>query len=175
MNTETDLSATFCYRHPNVETGLRCNRCGKPICAKCARKTPVGFRCPDCIREQQDKFYSGNTLDYLIAAVIAFPASLLAAAGFTYILGGLGFFIIFIAFLLAPAAGGLIAEAVRWGVKRRRSRYLGHVAAACLVLATLVVASPMLLMLIFSGDGWGLIAPSLFAFLGASTVLARLR
>jgi hypothetical protein len=29
-------------------TGLRCTRCGKPICPLCAVRTPVGLRCPDC-------------------------------------------------------------------------------------------------------------------------------
>jgi hypothetical protein len=29
-------------------TGLRCSRCGKPICPLCAVRTPVGLRCPDC-------------------------------------------------------------------------------------------------------------------------------
>ena len=37
-----------CSYHPNVMTGLRCNRCGKPICPQCAVRTPVGMRCPDC-------------------------------------------------------------------------------------------------------------------------------
>ncbi len=37
-----------CSYHPNVLTGLRCNRCGKPICPQCAVRTPVGMRCPDC-------------------------------------------------------------------------------------------------------------------------------
>ncbi|MGC4105047.1 MAG: hypothetical protein QM753_01675 [Thermomicrobiales bacterium] len=37
-----------CSYHPNVMTGLRCSRCGKPICPECAVHTPVGWRCPDC-------------------------------------------------------------------------------------------------------------------------------
>ncbi len=37
-----------CTYHPNVLTGLRCSRCGKPICPKCGVRTPVGMRCPDC-------------------------------------------------------------------------------------------------------------------------------
>lgn len=37
-----------CSYHPEVQTGLRCSRCGKPICPKCAVRTPVGLRCPDC-------------------------------------------------------------------------------------------------------------------------------
>lgn len=37
-----------CSYHPNVMTGLRCSRCGKPICPQCGVRTPVGMRCPDC-------------------------------------------------------------------------------------------------------------------------------
>src|SRR5687768_1998682 len=37
-----------CSYHPNTMTGLRCSRCGKPICPQCAVRTPVGLRCPDC-------------------------------------------------------------------------------------------------------------------------------
>lgn len=51
----TETQATFpatgpvpCADHPDVETRLRCSRCGKPICPRCAVRTPVGMRCPDC-------------------------------------------------------------------------------------------------------------------------------
>jgi len=169
--TGTGSEVTFCYRHPDVETGLRCNRCGKPICPKCAVRTPVGFRCPDCIREQEAKYYSGSNLDYVIGAVITFPLSLIAAALFTFILGRFGFFIIFIALFVAPAVGGFIAEAVRWAVRKRRSRYLGHVVAGCLILATV----PFFIYMLLIGNMWGLIAPGMFVFLGSTTVLARLR
>ncbi|MCC7024078.1 MAG: hypothetical protein IT338_14740 [Thermomicrobiales bacterium] len=37
-----------CAEHPDTETRLRCSRCGKPICPRCAVRTPVGMRCPDC-------------------------------------------------------------------------------------------------------------------------------
>lgn len=167
----TESGLAVCYRHPQVETGLRCNRCNKPICPKCAHRTPVGFRCPDCIREQEDKYYSGGTSDYVIAIVVAFPLSLIAAALFTLILGGLGFWVIFIGFFVAPAVGGFIAEAVRWAVRKRRSRYLGRVVAACLILGTL----PFLLLTLLGGTFYGLIAPGIFLFLGTTTVLARLR
>lgn len=168
---ETGSEVTVCYRHPDVETGLRCNRCGKPICPKCAVRTPVGFRCPDCIREQEAKYYSGTNLDYLIAAVIAFPLSLISAALFTTILGRFGFFIIFIALFAAPAVAGFIAEAVRWAVRKRRSRYLGHVVAGCLILAT----APFIIYMLLIGNIWGLIAPGMLIFLGSTTILARLR
>jgi hypothetical protein len=166
---ETGLGV--CYRHPEIETGLRCNKCGKYICTKCAQRTPVGFRCPDCIREQENKYYTGGNMDYVIAAVIALPLSLVAAWVFTFILGGFGFFTLIIAFFAAPFAAGIIAEAVRWGVGRRRSRYLRHVVAGCLVLATV----PFILMMLFAGAFFGLITPAMLIFLGTTTIAARLR
>ena len=168
---EGDRGLVFCYRHPDVETGLRCNRCGKPICPKCARRTPVGFRCPDCIREQEDKFYTGGNTDYLIAVAISFPLSLLAAGLFTFLLSGFWFFwTLLIGFFVAPAVAGFIAEAVRWGVRKRRSRYLSRVVAGSLILATL----PFVLFSLLGGAG-GLIASGMFLVLGTTTVLARLR
>jgi membrane associated rhomboid family serine protease len=39
---------TVCYRHPRVETGVRCSDCGRPICTDCMVFGPVGIRCPEC-------------------------------------------------------------------------------------------------------------------------------
>ena len=89
-----ETEAVFCYRHPNVETGLRCNRCNKPICAKCAQRSPVGFRCPDCVVEIEDRFYSqakGELNPYDQPLDIPF---------FTYILIGLNI-VIWLAMTLA--------------------------------------------------------------------------
>ena len=41
---------TYCYRHPDRQTGLRCSRCDRPICGECANPAPVGQRCPDHAR-----------------------------------------------------------------------------------------------------------------------------
>jgi membrane associated rhomboid family serine protease len=41
---------TFCYRHPDRQTGLRCSRCDRPICGECANPAPVGQLCPDDAR-----------------------------------------------------------------------------------------------------------------------------
>ncbi len=44
--------AITCYRHPDRVTGLRCSRCGRPICGECAVPVPVGQLCPDDARDR---------------------------------------------------------------------------------------------------------------------------
>jgi membrane associated rhomboid family serine protease len=44
--------AETCYRHPDRETRVSCSSCGKPICPDCMTPTPVGMRCPDCMRQR---------------------------------------------------------------------------------------------------------------------------
>jgi membrane associated rhomboid family serine protease len=41
-----------CYRHPDRETGVSCSSCGRPICPDCMTPTPVGMRCPECMRQR---------------------------------------------------------------------------------------------------------------------------
>jgi membrane associated rhomboid family serine protease len=53
----SEATPLYCYRHPQVETSLRCNRCNKPICPKCAQRTPVGFRCAECVSAIEDRYY----------------------------------------------------------------------------------------------------------------------
>jgi membrane associated rhomboid family serine protease len=48
-----------CYRHPDVETGVHCTRCGKPICAECMIQAPVGHQCPDCVAGARQEFRRG--------------------------------------------------------------------------------------------------------------------
>jgi len=47
-----DLEVKYCYRHPQRETGVSCSNCGRPICHECMISAPVGFRCPECVKEQ---------------------------------------------------------------------------------------------------------------------------
>lgn len=175
MTTE-DPNISFCAYHPQRETRLRCNRCNKPICSECAVLTPTGYRCKDCVRNQQKVFETAHSTDYLagvlVAGVLSFIGSLICSF--------LGFFTI----LLAPAAGVAISEVVRWVIRRRRGQLLFRVIAG----ATLAGALPLALidlsrLLLVSGAGnpssaligfLPLIWKGLYAFLVVSTVYYRL-
>jgi hypothetical protein len=133
LSTELGGGLTFCVNHPHVETALRCNKCGDPICARCAVHTPVGYRCERCILDQQSIFFTGLPTDYIIAAVV----SLLLAAVGAYIASYLG---IFFAIFIGMGAGALVSDLTWRAVGRRRSRYLWLVVCGGIILATLGVS-----------------------------------
>ena len=47
----TTQTENRCYRHPDRETFVKCQRCGRPICGQCQTLAPVGVHCPECVRE----------------------------------------------------------------------------------------------------------------------------
>lgn len=52
MSSESSPSSgPVCYRHPDRETYIRCQRCERYVCPDCSRDAAVGVHCLDCIRE----------------------------------------------------------------------------------------------------------------------------
>jgi len=45
--------ASTCYRHPDRQSFVLCQRCGRTICGECQTPAPVGVICPECMREQR--------------------------------------------------------------------------------------------------------------------------
>ncbi len=170
----SEPEVVYCVNHPQVETRLRCNKCGTPICPRCAVQTPVGFRCPQCIRSQQAIFYTATSSDYAIAVVVGLVLSTIAA----FIFGRIG---IFLALILGPVAGGVIAEIVRWAIRRRRGRWIWLVVSSCIVTGALVVALYPFLFHLFTPQPVAYL-PTLFRIdliiyvaLAVGTTYARLR
>jgi len=161
---------TTCYIHPNVETNLRCNKCGQYICARCAVRTPVGYRCKQCINQQQTVFFTGVPTDYVIASVLSI------------VLGGaLGFLLgrsLFFALIFSAPAGGLIGSIVYRATGKRRVRNMAYVVAAGVVIGTIVAYVPMLINVWPITDPADLIAfapPVLYLGLCAVVAAARFR
>lgn len=164
-----ELNITYCENHPNVESTLRCNRCEKPICAKCAVLTETGYRCKECVRTQQKTFDTATSFDYILAVGIAV---ILAFIG-SLIVRWIGFFTIF----LAPVAGIIIAEAIRRAIQRRRSKRLFQATAAATAFGGLL---PVLSVLALTGLSVGLgslfffLWPIVYTVIATSTVYYRL-
>lgn len=164
-----------CYRHPDRSTSLRCYNCQKPICIDCAKKTPVGYICPDCLREAEDAFYNNKPTDYLIAALVSFPISLLA--GFILINFQLGFFFYIILFLVSGAIGGFIGRITKRAIGYRRGRYLPGLVVAMMILGVLIPALPILLATLSGNVGalTILIGPGIYLFVASSAAYWQMR
>lgn len=46
-------SDNFCYRHPDRQSFVLCQRCLRTICPECQTQAAVGVICPECLRDQQ--------------------------------------------------------------------------------------------------------------------------
>src|SRR6266487_5079101 len=67
-----------CYRHPDREAGVRCQRCERPVCPACMVPAPVGVQCVECVRRLQPQVTAGRRLR--VALAWASVSSLLIAA-----------------------------------------------------------------------------------------------
>lgn len=176
--TNSDVSPQFCYKHPTTETGLRCNRCDRPICARCAIHTETGYRCPECIRIQQKVFDTARWYDFIVAICVAITLSFLGSL----LVSIIGFFTIF----LSPVAGMMISEIVRFLIHRRRNRRLFKLVGVSVFIGGIVTTIPSL-FLFFTGVtadtsgltylGYSLLSfvwPLVFSILASTTCYYRL-
>jgi hypothetical protein len=169
----------YCTWHPNVETGLRCNRCGRPMCPKCAVQHPVGLRCKECIRETRSPIYSPATRDYLIAGSVGLVLSTIAGLIMNAI-GGIWFLALFI----GPAIGAGIAD-LMFRTVRKRGKGMAILAGVCMVLGVMlgsvcsslgmilaIAASSPSLLNIFNVFNFGTL---IYLITGVAAAYARLR
>jgi len=56
VTDSTSASSNTCYRHPDRQSFVLCQRCGRTICPECQTPAAVGVHCPECVREQRAKF-----------------------------------------------------------------------------------------------------------------------
>jgi MFS family permease len=162
----------YCANHPNVETTLRCNRCEKPICPKCAISTPTGYRCKECVKGQQKTFETAKVQDFVLGGSVA---AILALLG-SFIVPRLGFFTI----ILSPVAGVIIAEVVRAIIQKRRSKRLYQIIVGSIILGCLpLLLSALVTTFFFLSNGnlsalWAVLLQGIYTFMVATTAYYRL-
>ncbi len=125
-----------CAIHPDIETSLRCGKCGKPICPKCLVQTPVGARCPDCARLYKLPTFKVTTQYYLRAVGTALGMAIVCGLVWGVVLGLMPFF--YLNFLLAAGVGYAIGEVVSLSVNRKRGTGLAIVAGTAVAISYLV-------------------------------------
>ena len=168
VETAGEREAMVCYRHPSRETGLRCAQCNRPICTKCAIHTPVGYRCPQCIREREDVFYTANVLDYLLAGVAALVLGVLAGL----FVPRLGFFVIFV----GPFAGTLIGRVAFRAARRHHGRWLPHLVAAMVVFGALLPLFDVLVGMLFGQINiFRLLWPAIYVFMATGAAYYQVK
>jgi hypothetical protein len=164
---------TYCPQHPAVATQMRCNKCGRLLCLKCAVQTPVGYRCKECVYQQQNVYFNAKGHDNLIALGISFGLALVVTP-LVALLSDLFYYgAFYLAFFTGPLAGSLLAQLIRLVVARRRGRHLRYFVLAGLVAgATLALTFVSLALgIVFFFD----LPLLIFLFLALTTLYQLLR
>jgi hypothetical protein len=159
---------TFCAVHPDRETSLQCNKCGRYMCVQCAVSTPVGYRCKECVRGHEDKFFNATPADPAIVFVVC---AVLAGVG-AFIAGQFGGFALLLILIASAPVGGFISEMAIRAIQRRRGRYVPVAAAVGTALGGL---SPLLYILAMTGIFLPNLTILLFAGIVTATVYGRFR
>jgi len=58
MTQLPDSPDNYCYRHPDRQSFVLCQRCGRTICPQCQTQAAVGVHCPECVRESRQSMPS---------------------------------------------------------------------------------------------------------------------
>jgi hypothetical protein len=122
-----------CATHPDVETNLRCGKCGQPICPRCMVQTPVGARCPACAKLYRLPTYRLSSAYYLRAAGAALGMAVVIGVVWGIIESYLPFR--FFSLIIAAGVGWAIGEVTGLAVNRKRGVWLAVIGGAGVVIA----------------------------------------
>jgi len=131
-----------CTRHPKVETGLSCGRCGTPICPACSIPGPVGMRCSECSSLKSSALYQIHPARFALGIVTGLVAGAIAGSLLQY---GLGFFFFYILVFIGPVVGRFVGDVIVLAVGRKRGLSLEIMTGVTLVIGAGV-------MMYFFGD-----------------------
>lgn len=118
-----------CSFHPGVETEVSCMECGRYICPKDMKPTPVGYKCPVCAKPARSQYFYIKPKQALYGAL----AGVAVAFAGAWVLSGfrLSFF------LMGLFWGMAVGEAVRRGSGGHRGQSVALIGSACVVVGGL--------------------------------------
>lgn len=122
----------YCQVHPDRETELRCNKCERYMCAQCAVSTPVGYRCRECVRQVENKFFSATSNDLLITFAVSMGLCIIGG-----VIASLVNFIL-LNFFIGVVWAGLVSEAILRATNRRRGRNSGEIAVGGVIFGAII-------------------------------------
>ena len=125
-----------CAAHPDVETNLRCNKCGESICSKCMVHTPIGTRCESCARLHKLPTYSVPLRYYLKAVGTGLGIAVICGVIWGVVINWLPFY--YLNLLVALVLGYSIGEIMSLSVNRKRGIGLAIIAGVAITISYLL-------------------------------------
>jgi hypothetical protein len=153
-------SITYCYLHPDRETGLYCVACNQPICRQCAQTAPVGQLCPECRHHRRPVHYqvtsqhliAGGSIALIMSALIGLFASFLTTGWWGFYWG----------FFFGPLAGEFIVRILDRAPQAKRGKSIQITVAMAMILGAVAGASIGYALILALDVGF---SPALFALL----------
>lgn len=163
----------------SVPSALRCSKCNRVLAVKDAVRTPTGHVCPYYVKSRVATFYNAQPQHYIVAALIAFVLGVGVGIALQLV-GRIGFFAIILTVFLGPAAGGLVAEAIRRTLKamgNARGQYIWLTAAIAMVIgaAFFTVLPPLFALLAGSPSFLFALIPLAGLVMAVGALVARMR
>lgn len=125
----------YCHWHPDRETLLRCNKCGRPICTQCAIRHPVGLRCKECAQVVRSPVYTVSPVELGLAGLVGLALSVGAGFVMRFIAGYW-----FVSWIIGPVVGGFVAEVMSRVIRYKRGLAMQVLAGLCLALGVVIVS-----------------------------------
>lgn len=172
----TEPAPVPCATHPDVQTTLRCGKCGKPICPRCMVTTPVGARCRDCARLYVLPTYRIPPVYYLRATGAALAIAIAIGVAWGFLRSFLGWYGPILTVAVGYGAGVAVSFATERAVNRKRGTGLAAIGAIAVLMCFALVE---LIFYSRHGDvlwhGYPYIMTIVAAIFGSITAFLRLR
>ena len=133
---------SYCPKHRDTPTKLRCSRCDALVCPKCMVHSPVGVRCEECGKGTRLPVYDVSGASMTRAVLVSLIIGLLGGVIIAIVIRPLPLGIVLYGAAMA-GFGYLMSEGVGVAAGRKRGRALQWVAVggALLGAATMSVAT----------------------------------